>query len=239
MTREQIEYAKAELLRGVELETLRATLREYGYDEELIINLLARARAELEAEASPSMAPIPAPTPITPVAEPEPVQEMKEPEPAPGISQTPSPIPAPIPVPIPTNSETAPEQEKDSNILLYVVIALAVGIAGMGMFVMASLNDARDSGLNASAQQMLGNARSMAEIYYNENGDSYAGYCESADFQRVSTLEGFTFECEDSASAYRASVRLIPGDSGLRYWCIDSTGRAESLPTAPSGLSCQ
>lgn len=231
MTREQIDYAKAELERGVDLELVRTTLRENGYEEELIIRLLARARAELEAEAEPKLSPIPAPAP--------------EVQPAPGRPQTaiPAPTQTPTPIPVPTRTEgEAASSEKGSNILLYIVIALAIGGVAVVMVIMASLNDARDAGNDAAAQMSLSNLRSQAEIHFFSNGDSYEGLCQDPTVARLLDTTIGMADCIDSPERYRASVRLGSGE----YFCVAGVAAegAELPPSgkvrnAPTGFSCR
>lgn len=200
MTPEQQSYVKQQLERGVNPEVLKDTLRQSGYSEELITQLIS------SAQAPRASVPIPPPTH--------------------GVPQTEIP--------------KAQNGSKFIKLLLMVAGFVVVAVIALILVVAASLNDAQYHGMDASAQQMLNTSRSLAEIYYEENGSSYAGFCESSEFQRIKfALTEYVFDCKDSEAAYRASVRLISdNDSGLQYQCADSTGRFEKLPTNPEGLSC-
>ena len=114
----------------------------------------------------------------------------------------------------------------------FTLIELLVVIAIIGILaavVLASLNDARDGGSDASIKQSLGNIRSQAEIYYNQHNFSYANVCTS-DSQVTALLAsientngGATGDCNDSAGAWAAFSPLV---STTTTWCVDSTGFA-------------
>ena len=113
----------------------------------------------------------------------------------------------------------------------FTLIELLVVIAIIGILaavVLASLNDARDSGSDASAKTSMNNVRSQAEIYYNNNGFTYDGTtadaCTDAD---VATLlnaagaqTGNTADCDFTATAYAAEIQLRNNN----FFCVDSTG---------------
>jgi type IV pilus assembly protein PilA len=128
----------------------------------------------------------------------------------------------------------------------FTLIELLVVIAIIGILaavVLASLNDARKSGSDASIQQSLGNARSQAEIVYNRNGDfSYEAVCEDPQIVQLMTAArdaanltatinvadgtasgATTATCHDSDAAW-AIISPLASTSTVS-WCVDSAGQ--------------
>lgn len=133
----------------------------------------------------------------------------------------------------------------------FTLIELLVVIAIIGILaavVLASLNDARDGGQDASIKQSIGNARSQGELFYNQNGFTYAGACAEPDIQQLLTAaqnnrsetvdvvvtlatagDADSVTCHDDQTGFAISAPLnIPVAGGQGYFCIDSTGVAST-----------
>lgn len=105
---------------------------------------------------------------------------------------------------------------------LLVVIAI-IGI--LASIVIASLNQAREKGQDASARGSLSSIRNQAEIFYDDNSNSYNGVCDDSAVDDLETAVAAQTEaviCADDADGYRANVTL---NSGAEY-CVDSSGFA-------------
>jgi prepilin-type N-terminal cleavage/methylation domain-containing protein len=133
----------------------------------------------------------------------------------------------------------------------FTLIELLVVIAIIGILaavVLASLNDARKGGSDASVKQSVGNARSQAEIVYNANNVfNYDGVCDDAKIQQLvsaaNTASGQTIAatfnaattagvaaCNDSATEWAIQARFASNNGA--YWCVDSAGFVASTSVA-------
>lgn len=144
----------------------------------------------------------------------------------------------------------------------FTLIELLVVIAIIGILaavVLASLNDARDGGLNASIQQSMASLRSQAEVYYNTTGGfAYDGLCSDpaivnlidasldvvgSDFATSTINTAATndstvasnrkAQCVSNSSAYQVTVPLAGDDEN--FWCIDSEGNVGERWTSGDG----
>lgn len=127
----------------------------------------------------------------------------------------------------------------------FTLIELLVVIAIIGILasvVLASLNSARDKGSDAAIKSSVNNARAQAELYYDDNSNSYSGVCAastSASPGGIADMESAaenangnanSATCNDSATAWALSGQLVSDNT--KYYCVDSTGSAGESTTA-------
>lgn len=88
----------------------------------------------------------------------------------------------------------------------------------------------------SSTLMVLGNLRIQAELFYNENQFSYAGFCEdiAADFQYSST--DMACATTPDGQTYRVSAPLL---ASAGVYCVDGSGFAGEVAVLPADVvSC-
>ncbi|MEO6536074.1 MAG: type II secretion system protein [Candidatus Paceibacterota bacterium] len=127
----------------------------------------------------------------------------------------------------------------------FTLIELLVVIAIIGILssvVLASLNTARNKGADAAIKSNIDNARAQAELYYDNNSQSYTGVCTAATgiAPMVAGINaaGGTASCSATVStAWRLSSNL-KAPATASWFCTDNTGTSTVKLAAPSGDAC-
>ena len=129
----------------------------------------------------------------------------------------------------------------------FTLIELLVVIAIIGILssvVLASLNTARAKGADAAVKSNLNNMRAQAELFYDNNGNTYnggGGVCADPNFVKAKAAAdaagGGTNRCNNAAGFWALSTamksqNLVNGTSATDYWCVDSSG-ASKLEDSP------
>jgi len=115
---------------------------------------------------------------------------------------------------------------------LLVVIAI-IGI--LASIVLVSLGAARNKARDTAVKANLSNMRPAAEMYYEENSNSYAGFCsDTGTYGGKRALDeakreaaGSDAYCKDSATAWAACGAL---NAKAADWCVDSMGNSKEIP---------
>lgn len=92
---------------------------------------------------------------------------------------------------------------------------------------------------DATIQNIESALRAQAELYYDANNNSYAGFCRSksnygAYTYAIKLPKGTEYKCNDSKYSWASWSKLSNG----KYFCVDSVGVVESIVGLPQGTSC-
>ena len=87
----------------------------------------------------------------------------------------------------------------------------------------SSLTGSREKGSDASKKSYVHTVRTLAELYYDSNGNSYLGVCKDSEVRSALKSAG-NAACFAKAQEYAVSAKLTKG-----YYCADSTGLVATL----------
>ena len=140
----------------------------------------------------------------------------------------------------------------------FTLIELLVVIAIIGILssvVLASLNTARAKGADAAIKNNLANIRAQAELYYDNNSNSYGTQATTTATATCTTGSGLFSDttvrnaltsaanasggavtCGASAGYWAVSIPLK--SNSAQSWCVDSTGASKERTGAVASAGC-
>ena len=132
----------------------------------------------------------------------------------------------------------------------FTLIELLVVIAIIGILssvVLASLNTARNKGMNAAVKLNIANLRTQADIFYSDNFQSYSNLCTSSaqfiSILGVATTTGggptstVSTYCQSDANTWSAASFLKVAENNNNAWCAGSSGVSKATTTVIVGTA--
>lgn len=126
----------------------------------------------------------------------------------------------------------------------FTLIELLVVIAVIGILssiVLVSLSGARDKARDARIQADLGQIRSTAELFYDDNDYNYSGLCSDEDVNALKAdIEGqntsASYACFASGDEFCVSANLV--SSGAGTVCVSDAGVIGDDTCAAADTTC-
>ncbi len=109
--------------------------------------------------------------------------------------------------------------------------------------ILKSLENAQAKGSNAAAKAHLSNARAQAELYFDDNNNSYKGVCKKGNDGIAESVASAGLavkaktDCDSNEKQWAAETKLLLKEG---YFCVDSTGSAtaQKKSKGKSATSC-
>jgi prepilin-type N-terminal cleavage/methylation domain-containing protein len=123
----------------------------------------------------------------------------------------------------------------------FTLIELLVVIAIIGVLsavVLASLNTARSNGANSAVKKNLADARSQAELFYDENGDRYSVNSSGAPATDLCNVSGSVNGVKGIYASFKAAADAAGVTANTSLTSVSSATAAACHACPASGWTC-
>lgn len=126
------------------------------------------------------------------------------------------------------------QTEKAGGFTLIELLVVIAIVSILSSIILFSVTQYIDRGKDASVAGNLAILVPAGEVYYDNNGSSYDGFCGSNVVQNsLSQITSANKQCSDGPNAWAACGQLFT--SSLKAYCVDSRGVKKEINNSECG----